>query len=54
MCSCVYCLIIGLTLCHPINGRVTVDSVMKEIRSDTALVSIMLANNETGALQVIN
>jgi len=35
------------------SGRVSVDDVMAAIRSDTALVSIMLANNEVGTLQPV-
>ena len=34
-------------------GRVSLDSVKKAIRSDTKLVSIMLANNEIGTIQPI-
>lgn len=34
-------------------GRVSLDSVIKAIRSDTKLVSIMLANNEIGTIQPI-
>ena len=35
------------------NGRVSFDSVKETIRSDTKLVSIMLANNEIGTIQPI-
>jgi cysteine desulfurase len=34
-------------------GRVSLDSIKKAIRSDTKLVSIMLANNEIGTIQPI-
>jgi cysteine desulfurase len=34
-------------------GRVSLDSIIKAIRSDTKLVSIMLANNEIGTIQPI-
>ncbi|TFH87993.1 cysteine desulfurase [Billgrantia azerbaijanica] len=34
-------------------GRVSVDDVMAAVRPDTALVSIMLANNEVGTLQPV-
>ena len=39
----------------PVNkqGKVEVDSLIASIRSDTVLVSIMYANNETGAIQPI-
>lgn len=41
--------------CLPVNvkGRVSLDSVKEAIRSDTQLVSIMLANNEIGTIQPI-
>jgi len=35
-------------------GRVLIDSIKEAIRSDTKLVSIMLANNEIGAIQPIS
>ncbi|MDW6023922.1 cysteine desulfurase family protein [Mesorhizobium sp. BAC0120] len=35
------------------NGVISVDAVLSVMRSDTALVSVMLANNETGAVQPI-
>lgn len=35
-------------------GRVSLDSIKEAIRSDTELVSIMLANNEIGAIQPID
>jgi cysteine desulfurase len=35
------------------NGRVSLDSIKEAIRSDTKLVSIMLANNEIGTIQPI-
>lgn len=34
-------------------GRISIDSIKEAIRSDTQLVSIMLANNEIGAIQPI-
>ena len=33
-------------------GAITVDSIMKAIQANTILVTVMLANNETGAIQV--
>ena len=33
-------------------GAVTVDSIMNAIQPNTVLVTVMLANNETGAIQV--
>ncbi|UYP20194.1 cysteine desulfurase DndA [Rhodococcus sp. Z13] len=35
------------------DGRVSVDAIMEAVRPDTALVSVMAANNETGAIQPI-
>jgi cysteine desulfurase len=35
------------------DGRVSVDDLKKEIRSDTVLVSVMAANNEIGTLQPV-
>ena len=35
-------------------GAVTADSILAEVRSDTLLVSVMQANNETGATQPIS
>ncbi len=35
------------------NGFITADAVLKTIRDDTALVSVMTVNNETGAIQPI-
>jgi len=35
-------------------GRVDPDAVRKAVRSDTALISVMAANNETGVLQPID
>lgn len=35
------------------NGRVSVEDVKKEVRDDTAIVSIMWANNESGAINPI-
>jgi cysteine desulfurase len=37
-----------------LDGRVTADAVLAAVRPDTMLVSIMHANNETGALQPIS
>lgn len=37
-----------------IDGRVTADAVLAAVRPDTLLVSVMHANNETGALQPIS
>ena len=34
-------------------GRVNIDSIIKSIRNDTGLISIMLANNEMGTIQPI-
>lgn len=34
-------------------GRVNIDSIIKSIRNDTGLISIMLANNEIGTIQPI-
>lgn len=42
-----------LSLCETINGKVTIESIVNLVKSNTALVSIMLANNETGVIQVI-
>jgi len=36
------------------DGRVTAEAVLAAVREDTLLVSVMHANNETGALQPIN
>lgn len=33
-------------------GAVTVDSIMNAIQPNTVLVTVMLANNETGSIQV--
>ena len=33
-------------------GAITVDDIMKAIQPNTVLVTVMLANNETGAIQV--
>ena len=33
-------------------GAISVDSIMKAIQPNTILVTVMLANNETGAIQV--
>ena len=33
-------------------GHVTVDSVLQNIRRETILITLMMANNETGAIQV--
>jgi len=35
------------------HGRVSIDSVAAALRSDTALVSVMTANNETGTIQPV-
>jgi cysteine desulfurase len=35
------------------NGRISVDDLIKAIRADTVLVSIMAANNEVGTLQPV-
>jgi len=35
------------------NGRIRLVDLLREIRAETALVSIMVANNETGAIQPI-
>lgn len=35
------------------NGRINVEDVMKEVRNDTLLVSVMHANNETGIIQPV-
>ena len=35
------------------SGRVSADDIARSIRPDTALVSVMLANNETGVIQPI-
>lgn len=35
-----------------VNARVQVDDVVAALRPDTCLVSIMLANNETGVVMV--
>jgi cysteine desulfurase len=35
------------------NGRVTVESVMAALRPDTAVLAVMLANNEIGTLQSV-
>lgn len=35
------------------NGRINIDELTKELRQDTALVSIMAANNEVGTVQDI-
>ena len=35
------------------DGTISPDSVKKELREDTGLISIMLVNNETGALNDI-
>lgn len=34
------------------NGQVTLDGVMNNVKPTTVLISVMLANNETGILQV--
>ena len=41
--------------CVPVdvNGRVNPDDVLSAIRADTAMVSIMYANNETGVIQPV-
>ncbi len=35
-------------------GEISVDSVLKELRDDTVLISLMLVNNETGAVNDIS
>ncbi|MEA2092856.1 MAG: cysteine desulfurase family protein [Patescibacteria group bacterium] len=35
------------------NGIVSVDNIMKEVREDTVLISVMYANNEVGTVQPI-
>jgi selenocysteine lyase len=44
--------LIEITVCKPTNGKVLVDELVSAIKINTALVSLMLANNETGVLQV--
>lgn len=36
----------------PLSGMVEVESILQEIRPNTCIVSIMMANNETGVIQV--
>ena len=34
-------------------GQISSDDIVKHVRKETVLVTIMLANNETGAIQVL-
>ncbi|XP_003386612.1 PREDICTED: selenocysteine lyase-like [Amphimedon queenslandica] len=44
---------IELTCVKPVNGYISVSDVMNSVKSNTRLISIMLANNETGAIQPV-
>ena len=46
--------IVELTVVKPFpgTGRVSVDDVLGAVKENTALVTVMLANNETGVIQV--
>jgi len=45
----------GVTVVKPErDGRVSVDAILDAVRPDTGLVSVMAANNETGALQPVD
>ena len=45
---------IELSIIQPINGEIKPESVIKELRDNTVLVSIMHANNETGIINDIS
>ena len=50
------CLVFVLELTEltpdPSTGRVSAESIGKALKDNTVLVSVMLANNETGVIQV--